>query len=302
MTWLKPGASIGHAAALFAALVLLPPSIARAQEGPSSTGADLHDGGDPLTDPQYRSSLVKDVLAPWFDLKAKAADTYRAEFGLDYQALYQHADNDFGDDEASSGQFRVFGGWTPFKDEAGNSGGFTFKVENRHAYTDVAPQDLGFQAGALSITGASFSDSDDWLLTDASWTQRFIDGRAVVRGGFVDLTDYVDVYGLINPRTAFSNLAFLTNPTIPAPDPGLGLAGSAMLADNVYAIAGIADANSDPTLSENPFSSFFDTAEYFTHVEIGYTSAKERVFFDNIHLTAWHADQRDDAGVDDDWG
>ena len=154
----------------------------------------------------------------------------------------------------------------------------------------------------MSIVGTGFSDSDDWLLTDASWTQRFLDGRAAVRGGFVDVTDYVDVYGLINPRTAFSNLAFLTNPSIPAPDQGLGLAGSAMLTDNLYVIAGIADANSDPTLSDNPFDSFFDTAEYFTHAEIGYTSGRERIFFDNIHLTAWHADRRDEAGVDDDWG
>ena len=149
MTSPGPSVAIGYAGILLLALSLHCSPGLRAQEGPSSTGADLHDGGDPLADPNYRSSLVKDVLAPWFDTKGNMTETYGLDYGLDYQALYQHADNDLGDDEASSGQFRVYGGWTPFADEAGNSGGFTFKVENRHAYTDVAPQDLGIQAGGL---------------------------------------------------------------------------------------------------------------------------------------------------------
>lgn len=109
MTLPKPGVTIGHAAALLMALGWYSPSIVQAQEGPSSTAADLHDGGDPLTDPQYRSSLVKDVLAPWFGFKEGLAESYALEFGLDYQALYQRADNKLGEDEAASGQFRVFG-------------------------------------------------------------------------------------------------------------------------------------------------------------------------------------------------
>ncbi len=39
-----------------------------------------------------------------------------------------------------------------------------------------------------------------------------------------DVTDFVDVYGLVSPYTSFQNLAFNTNPTINAPNQGLGLA------------------------------------------------------------------------------
>jgi porin len=65
-------------------------------------------------------------------------------------------------------------------------------------------------------------------------------------------------------------------------------------------ITGIADTNSHPT---DPFQdSFFDDHEYFTHAEIGWTSARDNAYLDNIHLTFWHVDERDAAAVNDGWG
>ena len=43
--------------------------------------------------------------------------------------------------------------------------------------------------------------------------------------------------------------------------------------------------------------SFFDDGEYFSHVEAGWTPTQDRIHLDNVHLTAWHADRRDRAGV-----
>lgn len=42
--------------------------------------------------------------------------------------------------------------------------------------------------------------------------------------GAVDATDYLDVYGMINPWTQFQNLVILNDPTIPSPNKGLGTA------------------------------------------------------------------------------
>ena len=50
--------------------------------------------------------------------------------------------------------------------------------------------------------------------------QHLLDNRLAFVGGIVDVTDYLDVYGLVNPWTDFNNYAFTTNPTIPAPDQG----------------------------------------------------------------------------------
>ncbi len=64
-------------------------------------------------------------------------------------------------------------------------------------------------------------------------------------------------------------------------------------------IAGIADANGDPA---KPFNNVFDERETFQHAEIGYASLRDRQFIDNVHLTLWHQDEREEAGVRDDWG
>jgi porin len=110
------------------------------------------------------------------------------------------------------------------------------------------------------------------------------------------------VYGLVNIWTDFNNYAFTTNPTIPAPDQGLGAAVLVMPKENIYFLAGIADTNGDPTNPEDSINSFFSDGEFFTHVEVGWISSWEKRFSDNIHLTIWHADERDQAQVPDGWG
>jgi porin len=139
-------------------------------------------------------------------------------------------------------------------------------------------------------------------LTNLFWKQRLKQGRINFVVGGVDVTDYLDIYGLINPWTSFQNLIFLTNPTIPAPNQGLGAAFGAMATDNIYFIAGLADSNGDPTLAGDWFDSFFNDNEYFYHFEAGWTTSQDRIYFDNIHLTGWYADERSDAQVEEGWG
>lgn len=265
--------------------------------GPSSVGEELKPG-DGLTDPQFRSRFIKEGLTPWIDFKAGLSENYNLNIGLDYQALSQFSTSDLGEGNAAGGIFRAFGSWTPIGHDSGNTGTLTFKVETRHAYTDVAPQDLGFDSGALSVTGAQFSDIG-WALTNLYWTQRLADGEAVLQFGQVDVTDYIDVYGMINPLTSFQNLAFLTNPSIAPPSSGLGVVGGVWLSDHLYLTAGLADANGDPT---DPDFELFDDFETFKHAEIGWVASRERRYFDKIHLTFWHQDERDDAGVPEDHG
>jgi len=141
-----------------------------------------------------------------------------------------------------------------------------------------------------------------WALTNLFWGQHLIENRVGFVAGVVDSSDYVDVYGLFNPWTDFSNLAFSTDPTIPAPDQGLGAAARMMATPNIYIIGGFTDANGDPTDPGNAFSSFFDHAEFFTHLEVGWAASLEKAFTDNIHLTAWHVDKRKQANTPDGWG
>ncbi|MGE5301505.1 MAG: carbohydrate porin [Acidobacteriota bacterium] len=116
--------------------------------------------------------------------------------------------------------------------------------------------------------------------------------------GQVDATDYTDPF-LGNPVWGFQNLVFSTSPAIPFPNQGLGAAIGGWLSENVYGTAGIADANGDP---KKPFNNVFDDGETFQHAEIGFTSSRDRLSLDNLHMTLWHQDKRRDAGTPDDWG
>ncbi|MXU64625.1 porin [Rhodobacteraceae bacterium KN286] len=270
------------------------PAAVQAQgglSGPSSVAADLTPG-DGLTDPQPRSDFPRSVMQEGFAWKDGLAEQ-GLRFNLDYLALGQWSDSDLGEDRAGGGILRFYGAW-----QATDTGSLTFKVENRQAYGAVAPQFHGFETGALSITGTAFNDSGT-ILTNLFWTQRDPDGRWTLQLGQIDVTDFLDVYGMVSPYTAFQNLAFNTNPTINAPNPGLGIAGGARIGDNFYAVGAIADANGNPA---EPDAQVFRTGETFKSLELGYTSGSDRLYFDNIHLTAWQSDAAEDGSRAEDKG
>ncbi len=267
-------------------------TLAQGLGGPSSVQADL-EPGDGLTDPQFRSDFPKNIAPGYFAWKDRLAKDYGFRFNLDYLALGQSSNADIGEGDASGGIFRVYGSW-----QATQNGSLTFKIEDRHAYGDVAPQFFGFDSGALSITGTAFNDNGP-MLTNLFWTQRAEDRSWTFQAGQIDVTDFLDPYGLISPYTAFQNLAFNTNPAINAPNPGLGIAGGIKIGSNFYAVGSLADANGDPT---DPNLDVFSDGELFKSVEVGYTSDLGRIYFDNVHLTLWHSDAADDGSRAEDYG
>ncbi len=281
---------ISIAVAVFSLFAL--PAFAQGLGGPSSVQAEL-EPGDGLTDPQFRSNFPKDITPGWFTWKDGLSETAGVKFNLDYLALSQSSNSGIGEGNASGGIARFYGTW-----QATENGSVTFKLENRHAYGAVAPQFFGFDSGALSITGTAFNDIGT-ALTNLFWTYRSPDRNWTFQLGQIDVTDFVDAYGMISPYSAFQNLAFSTNPTISAPNPGLGMALGARLGRNLYAVGSIADANGDPT---NPDAEVLSTGETFKSVEIGFFGGPERIYFDNVHLTLWQSDAASDGSREEDRG
>jgi porin len=266
--------------------------------GPSSVGGQL----DKDREAKGASDPVPRLSERYFSFKNRVEEEYGFSFGFDYNALFQAASDSLGEDTAAGGVFRAYGQWTLVGKDSENTGTLTYKVENRHRLgTDIAPRGLGSEIGYAGLTAVTFS-SIGWVLTNLYWSQHLLNNRLAFVGGIVDVTDYVDVYGLVNPWTDFNNYAFITNPTIPAPDQGLGAAVRVMPTENIYIVAGIADANGDPTNPGDSINSFFSEDEFFTHIEVGWISSWERRFSDNIHLTIWHADERNQAKVPNGWG
>ena len=261
---------------------------AKAITGPDAVDNQLDDDRE-----ENPNLLDTNLLKSWEDWKADIADRSGLSFGLDYNALGFAATDSLGDDTSASGAFRLFGTWDFFGRGTKNTGGIVFKVEHRHDYSDVAPSQFGSELGYAGSITPVFSDQG-WRTTHLHWRQGFSDGRGVAYAGFLDVTDYVDVYALASPWTAFSNLAFETGSgTIGAiPDGAFGAMVGGFISGNIYAIGGIADANGDATDLTGEFDSFFDDFETFKSLEFGWTSSRKNepaLFLNNFHVTFWQS-------------
>ena len=80
------------------------------------------------------------LLDPYFAWKEGLQEKHGLAFSVDYSAAYFKANESSGEDTAAGGMIRFFGSWDLVGRESGNTGAFVWKVEHRHAYTDVAPQ------------------------------------------------------------------------------------------------------------------------------------------------------------------
>jgi porin len=265
--------------------------------GPASTEGQLDE------DARAREGVVgvpwlDRTLGPYFDWKDRVEARVGLRFGGDYTALYQVASSSPNAQQGAAGMYRAFGSWALIDREGSFTGSLVFKGESRHGYgTEVTPLELGFEFGSALPTGVPFSDAG-WLLSNLFWRQRLGD-RVTLLFGQVDPTDYLDLYGLVSPWLHFTNLAFLTSPSIPAPSQGLGAALGVWLTDHVYAIGGFSDPTADPT---RPFEDVFADGAFFTHGEIGWTSGRGRLLLDNFHVTGWHVDAIPESGVRAGWG
>ncbi|SCY81268.1 carbohydrate porin [Desulfoluna spongiiphila] len=253
---------------------------------------------DQKANPLYESRLLSPVRE-WRDGFAEKTGLH---LGLDYSALYMHVSDSPGEDKASGGIARFYGYWDLVNRGGPNKGSLNWKIENRHAYSDIAPSALGFESGYAGIIEPPFSDQKA-RLTNLYWKQYVSEGKGVFVGGFLDTTDFIDVYLLSSPWTGFANFVFSTgSASMDLPnDATLGAAAGAMVNSSLYVQAGIADANSDPRDPFQGFESVIDDSDFFKWVEIGLTPGKDKIYFDNTHVTFWQVDKRAN-GTDDGWG
>ena len=273
--------------------------------------AGMGDQGPSFGGPDAVGNLLRDdasvdrptVFERWFDWKDGLTEKHGFSFSVDYSAAFLGANESPGDDRASGGMVRFFGSWDLVGHGTKNTGTFVWKVEHRHAYTDIAPSGFGFNLGYVGLIEPPFSDQGA-RLTNLYWRQRLAGGRVTLLGGFLDATDYVDVYSLASPWTGFLSFAFSTGTTTLAVpnDAAFGFAAGAMITDNLFLIGSLSDLNADPTDPGETVDSFFSDNEYFKSIEIGWTTSQDRIYLDNVHLTLWHADERVEAAQPSGWG
>jgi porin len=253
---------------------------------------------DRKVNPLYESRL----FAPLKEWRNGVAEKTGFNWSLDYSAAFMGVNNSPGEDNAGSGMVRFFGFWDLVNRSGPNKGSLNWKVEHRHKYTDIPVSALGFESGYVGLFEPPFSDQGS-RLTNLYWKQYFAEGKWAFVAGFLDATDFVDVYLLASPWTGFNNFVFSTgSAAMDLPnDAALGVAAGGMVSGNLYIQAGIADANSDPTEPFEGFDSVFNDSDFFKWVEIGFTPGPQKIYFDNLHVTFWHIDERLNA-TPDGWG
>ena len=274
-----------------------------AGQSPKFGGPDQVDNQIANDEASTSRIVTERLLDPYFDWKKNLQEKCGISLSVDYSAAYLSANNSSGEDSAGGGIARFYGSWDLVGRESGNTGAFVWKVEHRHAYTDVAPSGFGFNLGYVGLIEPPFSGQGlRW--TNFYWRQRWKEGKIALFGGFLDATDYVDVYAMASPWTGFLNFAFSTGTlTMAVPnDATLGAAAGAMITKNLFLIGGLVDRNADPTEFWEGFNTFFSENEYFKSIEIGWTTAHDQIYLNNTHLTLWHADERVEVGEAEGWG
>jgi porin len=246
------------------------------------------------------------LLQPYYEWKEQILKKYNYTYSLDYYPIYQKASDSLPgtEDDAASGVARFSGFWQLHKDN-NSTGTLIYLVEQRHRYTDNLPQSfVSENLGYAGFSGIPFGSEGGLHLTNLYWNQEWENGFGVAVG-FIDITDFVDVYALTSPWTDFYNFVFsIGSATMDMPDDAaLGFGGGGWLTDSVYLLAGMNDLNSDPTDPFDGFDTFWNDHEYFKYAEVGLTtSTREQYYLDNIHLTLWQADERDEIDIQDGWG
>ena len=269
-------------------------SVATAQE-PSNTRGPGFGGPDAV-----ENQLAEDALH-WDDWKKRLKADHGFSFSMDYTGVLLTASETFSDDTAAGGIARIYGAWDLVNDGAG---ALVWKFEHRHAYGSTSPFDFSMgQMGYVGLQEPPFNDSG-FRTQNFYWRHRLNSGRSTLIAGILDVTDYVNAFALASPWLHFMNLGFSTGSAgIGLPnDAAVGIAYGTMLTDNFYMIAGVTDTNGDPSKPFEGFDNFISDNEYFTSLEIGWTSSHERIILDNAHITLWHKDRQVVAGVNSGWG
>lgn len=243
----------------------------------------------------------------WDAWKGELQEKYGFGLGGDYTAVWLNASDTVpgGRDSTGAGIARIFGSWDLTGKASGNTGAFVWKFEHRHGFANPAPSPLwaATELGYIGLMNPPWNDGG-FRTQNLYWRQRFGGGRYAAIGGFIDVTDFVDLYGMVSPWLHFTNFVFSTgSATIDLPnDSGLGIGFGAMLTEQVYLLGSFQDTNGDPENVWDSVGTFFDDNEYFKSLEIGWTTGKDSIYLDNYHVTVWHKDKREEAGKPSGWG
>ena len=246
---------------------------------------------------------VNGVLKPWYDMKKDLDREHGFKFGISYTSYYQKASDTFGpEDDAASFDLDISGTWT-FLGRGTDSPtmlGFDFFWRDNYG-SKIPPQTLFTQYGSLYSGAAPYGENDP--VVGELWLQKKFNNKFGFRLGQIFPITAYDFFPFKNFRTDFVDFNHVTNAAIPLPGNGLGAFVQYRPKPGIMLRLGAHDANADVEKSG------FDTydGELFTIFEVGFDTGlmprePGRPPHGHVHVSFWHQDKRDDAGIDNGWG
>ena len=168
--------------------------------------------------------------------------------------------------------------------------------------TELPPQALFTQFGSLYSTAAPFGETD-WSIGELWIQQKFRNVFGFRVGRIFPITAY-DFFPFKNFRTDFVDFNHVTNAAIPLPSNGLGAFAVYRPHSKVMLRLGAHDANAD---TEKSGFDTYEKGELFKIFEVGLDTGliprePGRPPHGHVHVSIWHQDEREDAGIDNGWG
>ena len=244
------------------------------------------------------------ALKPWYELKADLDEKYGFNYGISYTTFYQKASDTFGSkDEAASYDLDITATWTFLGRGTGTTTMLGFEFLKRDTIrTELSPQTLFTQFGSLYSTAAPFGETDSSI--GELWIQQKFRNVFGFRVGRIFPITAYDFFPFKNFRTDFVDFNHVTNAAIPLPSNGLGAFAVYRPHTKVMLRAGAHDANAD---TEKSGFNTYEKGELFKIFEVGYDTGliprePGRPPHGHIHVSIWHQNQREDAGVASGWG
>jgi hypothetical protein len=264
---------------------------------PDDIGYKLLEADEP-TDAIFRRGLLNPLHRIWDCKTGCLKESIGLDLGLNYTALFQHADTTVsGPRDAGGGDLDFFGRWNLLGSDKEWPGALVFSSESRHRLENIPPADLNTGTVGGTIVGFGIQD---FSLVQLYWERgSYKDGR-ICRIGKMDPALIYDGGRYVSANYAFFSPAFSDTQPMALPGAGLGVAGAVYPTKSTYIVAGIHDANGKRTTSG--FNTFFSEGEFFTAVELGWFPNEGKPNEGMYHITFWNTDARRNAGKQSDNG
>lgn len=219
-------------------LILLPSLLAwfsfpvMATESFISPGVEQKEAADSIDSTlERRNALDYDpsrpsLIPPFFDkFRARREEIkkkIRLETVYSYDALGQGYANSNGTLGASSGEVSFSARWLLFGQKYNRPFYLSFRLRDRHAYSDHAPSEISSTAGLLWKTVDGFSDAG-FQVPNFYFSQELADARLTLRYGQYSIDYFFDKHDLRSAKRYFLNYAFSNNPAVAFPGFGAGI-------------------------------------------------------------------------------